>query len=114
MNISGPSVATAYRKTVDAPDSMIVLSDSLSHKPEILSVRLGGSANGHNGVKSIISALGGEMGFYRFRIGIGRDQSDPANYVMQKLSAHERQFWDDEGLDLILSQIETVARKKSS
>jgi peptidyl-tRNA hydrolase, PTH1 family len=50
---------------------MIILTDSLSRPVEALSVKLGGSANGHNGVKSIISALGGEMRFYRFRLGIG-------------------------------------------
>lgn len=114
MNISGPSIAAAFRKTGQRPDSMIVISDSLSHKVETLAVRLGGSANGHNGVKSIISALGGEMGFYRFRAGIGRDESDAASYVMRKLSSHERQFWDDQGLDLVLSEISKVARKNSS
>ncbi|KAF8070108.1 peptidyl-tRNA hydrolase [Lyophyllum atratum] len=111
MNISGPSIAAAFRKTVQSPSSLIVLSDSLSHKVETLHARLGGSANGHNGVKSIISALGGEMNFYRFRVGIGRDETDAATYVMRKLSSHERQFWNDQGLDLVLSEIEKVALK---
>lgn len=110
MNISGPSVAAAFRKTGQLPSSLIVISDSLSHKVETLTVRLGGSANGHNGVKSIISALGGETAFHRFRVGIGRDESDAASYVMRKLSSHERQFWDDQGLDLVLTEIEKVAR----
>ncbi|KAF9467388.1 peptidyl-tRNA hydrolase [Collybia nuda] len=114
MNISGPSIAAAFRQTRLPPTSLIVISDSLSHKVETLSVKLGGSANGHNGIKSIISALGGEMGFYRFRAGIGRDESDAATYVMRKLSSHERQFWDDRGLELILSEIEKIARKSSS
>ena len=92
---------------------MIILTDSLSHKVEALSVKLGGSANGHNGVKSLISALGGEMGFYRFRLGIGRDESDAATYVMRQLSSHERRYWTDEGgLDLVLKEIEKVALKK--
>ncbi|KAF8893465.1 peptidyl-tRNA hydrolase [Infundibulicybe gibba] len=113
MNISGPSIAAAYRKSVASPTALIVLSDSLSHKPQTLSVRLGGSANGHNGVKSIISALGGEMGFYRFRVGIGRDETDAATYVMRNLSAHERRFWDDQGLDLVLKEVEKVALNHS-
>jgi peptidyl-tRNA hydrolase, PTH1 family len=111
MNISGPSIAAAYRQSVSSPNSMIILADSLSHQVEALSVKLGGSANGHNGVKSIISALGGEMGFYRFRLGIGRDESDAATYVMRQLSSHERRYWSDEGLDLILKEIEKVALK---
>lgn len=92
---------------------MIVISDSLSHKVETLSARLGGSANGHNGVKSIISALGGEAGFYRFRVGVGRDESDAATYVMRKLSSHERQFWEDEGLDRVIDEIENVVKKNA-
>jgi len=111
MNISGPSIVTAYRQSVNSPSSMIVLSDSLSHRVEALSAKLGGSANGHNGVKSIISALGGEMGFYRFRLGIGRDESDAAAYVMRQLSSHERRYWSDEGLDLVLKEIEKIALK---
>jgi PTH1 family peptidyl-tRNA hydrolase len=111
MNISGPSVAAAFRKMVQPPTSLIVLADSLDHRPETLSIKLGGSANGHNGIKSIISALGGETGFYRFRLGIGRDESDAATYVMRKLSSHERQFWDDQGLDLVLTELEKVVRK---
>jgi peptidyl-tRNA hydrolase, PTH1 family len=111
MNISGHSIAAAYRQSVNSPSSMIILTDSLSHPVEALSVKLGGSANGHNGVKSIISALGGEMGFYRFRLGIGRDESDAATYVMRQLSSHERRYWTDEGLDLILEEIEKVASK---
>jgi len=111
MNISGPSIVSAYRQSVNSPTSMVILTDSLSHRVEALSVKLGGSANGHNGVKSIISALGGEMGFYRFRLGIGRDESDAAAYVMRQLSSHERQYWADKGLDLILEEIEKIALK---
>uniref|UniRef100_A0A8H7Y287 peptidyl-tRNA hydrolase n=2 Tax=Psilocybe cubensis TaxID=181762 RepID=A0A8H7Y287_PSICU len=111
MNISGPSIVKAYRQTVNSPTSMIVLADSLSHRVEAVSMKLGGSANGHNGVKSIISALGGEMGFYRLRLGIGRDESDAAEYVMRQLSSYERRYWVNEGLDLVLHEIEKVALK---
>lgn len=111
MNISGPSVAAVYRKTTS---SLIVITDSLLHPVETLSVKLGGSANGHNGVKSVITALGGESNFHRFRIGIGRNGTDAAEYVMQKLSSHERQFWTNEGLDLVLSELENIARKSAS
>ncbi|KAF9556685.1 peptidyl-tRNA hydrolase, partial [Agrocybe pediades] len=112
MNISGPSIVKAFRQTVpgNQPTSLIVLTDSLSHRPSTLSVKLGGSAEGHNGVKSIISAMGGEAGFYRFRLGIGRDQSsDAANYVLKPLSSFERRFWVEEGLDLVLKEVEKVA-----
>ena len=114
MNISGPSVAAVYRKTTSSPTSLVVITDSLLHPVETLSVKLGGSANGHNGVKSVITALGGETNFHRFRIGIGRNGTDAAEYVMQKLSSHERQFWANDGLDLVLSELENIALKTAS
>ncbi|KAL0569036.1 hypothetical protein V5O48_012932 [Marasmius crinis-equi] len=112
MNISGPSIAEAFRSTVKHPNALIVLHDSMSHNSETLSACLGGSANGHNGVKSIIGALGGKQDFYRFRLGIGeRGGTDAANYVLGRLSSHERQFWQDEGLEEVLEEIEKVAAK---
>jgi PTH1 family peptidyl-tRNA hydrolase len=89
---------------------MIVVQDSLSHKIEKVFPKFGGFANGH---KSIISALGGEMGFHRLRIGIGRDQTDAAAYVLRKLSSHERQFWgaNGGGIELIVREIRNVARQ---
>ena len=97
MNITGPCVSAALRSTGTAPSSMIVIHDSLSHKPGAISPKFGGSANGHNGVRSIISALGGNAEFHRLRIGIGREDGDVVNYVLGPLSAHEREFWSENG-----------------
>lgn len=116
MNISGRSVSTALRQTVRSPGSMVVIHDSLSHKQEKLSYKLGGSANGHNGIKSVISALGGEANFHRLRIGIGHNDVDAAEYVLRKLSQHEREFWgrDGEGIELVLNEVEKVVAKLQS
>jgi len=111
MNISGPSVAAIYKKTARTPKSLVVVSDSVQHDPAKLAVRLGGSANGHNGVKSIVSALGGEQNFWRFRAGVGYDKSDMATYVLGPLSRHERNFWREEGLDLVLAELEQAVKK---
>jgi PTH1 family peptidyl-tRNA hydrolase len=115
MNISGRSVSNVLRRTVKHPGSMIVIHDSLTHKPEIISYKYGGSANGHNGVKSVISALGGNEDFHRLRIGIGRNDVDASEYVLRKLSQHERQFWgeDGKGVDLVWSQIEKIVQNVS-
>jgi PTH1 family peptidyl-tRNA hydrolase len=116
MNISGRSVSAVLRQTVRSPGSMVVVHDSLSHKQEKLSYKLGGSANGHNGIKSVISALGGEANFHRLRIGIGHNDVDAAEYVLRKLSQHEREFWgeDGEGVELVLNEVEKVAAKLPS
>jgi len=50
----------------------------------------GGGPGGHNGLKSIISALG-DPGFARVRVGIGRPAPgrDPADYVLSDFSRAE-------------------------
>ncbi|KAI9463724.1 peptidyl-tRNA hydrolase [Lactarius psammicola] len=75
-----------------------------------LSPKFGGSANGHNGVRSLISALGTKE-FHRLRLGIGRPESDVADYVLTRLPNYERQFWapDGPGLDLVWEHILKIA-----
>ncbi|KAL7281653.1 hypothetical protein ACG7TL_004970 [Trametes sanguinea] len=91
---------------------MIVIHDSLDHKPCTVSPKFGGSANGHNGVRSIIDALGGDKDFHRLRVGIGRD-GDPANYVLGPLSPQERQFWGSTGggPDLVWRELTRILEK---
>ncbi len=110
MNLSGPPVSMVLRKTSHAPTSLIVLHDSLEHKPTALSLKFGGSANGHNGIRSLISALG-TKDFSRLRLGIGRPESNVADYVLTRLPNFERQFWapDGPGLELIWEQIQRIA-----
>jgi len=116
MNLSGRSVSTALRQTVQTSNSMIVIHDSLSHKPKKLSYKLGGSANGHNGIKSVMSALGGDPGFHRLRVGIGHNDGDAAEYVLRKLSQDEQQFWGEngEGVDVVLDEVKRIMGKLPS
>ena len=51
-------------------------------KPDAVSQKFGESANGHNGVRSVISVLG-TSDFHRLRIGIGENEGvDAAEYVL--------------------------------
>ncbi|KAJ7071992.1 peptidyl-tRNA hydrolase [Mycena amicta] len=111
MNISGPSIAAACRKHNVRPDLLIVISDSTEHDSCNVKYRLGGSANGHNGLKSVIGALGTNQ-FHRLRLGVGRTSSvEMSDYVLGKLSSHEKQFWAGDGVDLVCDAIERVAQK---
>ncbi|OSD06920.1 peptidyl-tRNA hydrolase [Trametes coccinea BRFM310] len=112
MNISGRPVVQMLRQTAVKPTNMIVIHDSLDHKPCTVSPKFGGSANGHNGVRSIIDALGGDKDFHRLRVGIGRD-GDPANYVLGPLSPQERQFWGSTGggPDLVWRELTRILEK---
>ncbi len=73
MNLSGLSVAALVQELEIAIPStdLIVLYDELAIPLGQIRIRERGSANGHNGVKSISGALGTEE-WLRIRIGVGK------------------------------------------
>lgn len=89
MNESGPVVARlAGRSRTVAP---LVVSDDLDLPLGTLRFRLGGSAGGHNGLKSVIASLG-TPAFPRLRIGIGRPErkEDVVAWVLTRFPPGER------------------------
>ena len=70
MNLSGDAVGEAARFYKVPAERVIVVSDDVSLPVGKLRVRRKGSAGGHNGLKSIISALGTEA-FPRVKVGVG-------------------------------------------
>ncbi|HVH63687.1 MAG TPA: aminoacyl-tRNA hydrolase, partial [Candidatus Dormibacteraeota bacterium] len=92
MNLSGEAVARALRDTSLTPDQTWVVYDELDLPLCRMRIRRGGSGAGHNGVRSIISALGTED-FVRFRVGIGkpaRKGSDSGrHYVLGRFTKAE-------------------------
>ena len=70
MNLSGNAVGQAVRFYKIPADHVLVVSDEVSLPPGKLRIRTKGSAGGHNGLKSIISALGTDA-FPRVKIGVG-------------------------------------------
>jgi PTH1 family peptidyl-tRNA hydrolase len=71
MNLSGLSVAALIQELEISPKDMIVLYDELALPLGTIRIRERGSANGHNGVKSISGVLGTEE-WLRIRIGVGK------------------------------------------
>ena len=73
MNLSGLSVAALVQEfEIEKPsEDVIVLYDELALPLGTIRIRERGSANGHNGVKSISGALGTEE-WLRIRIGVGK------------------------------------------
>lgn len=74
MNLSGEAVATIAKYYRIKPKDVWVIHDDLDLEYGKLRIRRGGGSGGHNGVASIIDALGED--FVRFRVGIGRPHSD--------------------------------------
>ena len=70
MNLSGNAVGQAARFYKIPADHVIVVSDEVSLPLGKLRVRAKGSAGGHNGLKSIIAALGTDD----WVLGVFRDQ----------------------------------------
>jgi peptidyl-tRNA hydrolase, PTH1 family len=97
MNESGWAVTRllAYYKL--EPSQMIVIHDELDLDPGQLRVKLGGGDNGHNGLRSIRTALG-TGDFYRVRIGVGRPpgRQDPADFLLSDFPASAREDVDVE------------------
>ena len=71
MNLSGLSVAALIEELEISPEDLIVLYDELAFPLGRLRINERGSANGHNGVKSISASLGTEE-WLRIRIGVGK------------------------------------------
>src|SRR5271170_1298213 len=71
MNLSGLSVAALIQEFEISSGDIIVLYDELALPLGTIRIRERGSANGHNGVKSISGVLGTEE-WLRIRIGVGK------------------------------------------
>lgn len=92
MNASGVSVLAVADYYKILPEHVIVLCDDITQAPGKLRIRRGGSAGGHNGLKSIIGMLDSE-GFPRIRLGIGEKPSpeyDLAAWVTGKFSESDK------------------------
>ncbi|WFD29811.1 hypothetical protein MSPP1_000824 [Malassezia sp. CBS 17886] len=96
MNVSGPAVraAAALLPDVRVPADILLLQDELARDFGKVSTKLGGSAGGHNGVRSVQAALlGGARGrkgdahdIARIRVGIGRpDDGDVNAWVLGQM-----------------------------
>ncbi|MCD8082872.1 MAG: aminoacyl-tRNA hydrolase [Clostridiales bacterium] len=96
MNSSGECLRAVADYYKIAPEDILVIYDDISLEPGQLRIRTGGSAGGHNGMKSIIAHLGTQE-FPRIRVGIGAKppRMDLADYVLSRFSAGEQERMDE-------------------
>ena len=72
MNSSGESVASVVRYFQYTTQEILIVHDELAFDVGIVRLKRGGGSNGHNGIKSVSNKLGGDKGFARLRIGVGK------------------------------------------
>lgn len=109
MNNSGlPIISACNYYKIQLPE-LLVAHDELDLPPGKIKAKLGGGHGGHNGLRSIITALSANN-FQRLRIGIGHPghKDDVTNYVLGKPSVA-----DLEKIELAISKalanINTIA-----
>jgi len=105
MNLSGEAVRQLVRKHRIALEDLLVVHDELDLDLGRVKLKSGGSAGGHNGLKSIIGSLGDEN-FSRLRIGIGRPQrdgADMAEYVLSSFAKKDKGPVEQAVLDSVVT-----------
>jgi peptidyl-tRNA hydrolase, PTH1 family len=116
MNLSGLSAAALVRELeIPIPSQdVIVIYDELDLPLGTIRIRERGSANGHNGVKSVSGALGTEE-WLRIRIGVGKPpladgrevKSGGTDYLLSPLRRQELEVLD-EVLDRVRGSVEAI------
>lgn len=114
MNLSGLSVAALIQEFEISSKDIIVLYDELALPLGTIRIRERGSANGHNGVISILRVLGTEE-WLRIRIGVGKPaladgreiKAGGKDYLLSPMRKQELAVLD-EVLDRVKNAVEAV------
>ena len=90
MNDSGAAVQYLLARYGGGASGLLVIYDEMALPVGRIRLRAAGSDAGHNGIRSIIGAVGG-TGFPRLRIGIGAPPPgvDPRDYVLGRFEGDE-------------------------
>lgn len=102
MNASGDVWPLLSKKGVPVAQ-MLIVHDELEKKVGSFQLRRGGSARGHNGLRSFIGRCGED--FWRLRLGIDRPQDKALvpHYVLERFTASEQA-----GLELLFGAAATA------
>lgn len=119
MNLSGDAVREAAQFYKLPPERVLVVCDDTALPLGRLRLRPGGSAGGHNGLKSVIAQLHSDQ-FPRLRIGVGgkpHPDYDLADWVLGRFTQEERRTIDaaaERALDAIQCALEQDVQQAMS
>jgi len=90
MNESGPVVAKLLRRAEADPADVILVYDDIDLPLGTVRLRMKGSHGGHNGVRSVIDALGTDE-IKRVKVGVGRPdhKGDVPDHVLTSFEREE-------------------------
>jgi PTH1 family peptidyl-tRNA hydrolase len=110
VNLSGQAVSKLVNFYKIDTEDLIVIYDDADIEFGRIKVKKNGKSGGHNGVESIIDALGNEN-FARIRIGIGRSvhYEDLKKYVLGNFNKLEMSKFD-EILSRVLDAVVTIVK----
>jgi PTH1 family peptidyl-tRNA hydrolase len=102
-------------------NNIYVFHDDLERELGKMSLKASGSANGHNGIKSVMDHLKSDQ-FKRVRIGIGRpiDRDQVVDYVLSKFTLSEMEtlekiiypMWTQQSIQLLCDKGEIAKQNK--
>lgn len=109
MNVNGVSVAKAAAKYGVKTEDILLVHDELDKPLGKIAIKHGGSARGHNGVRSCVDCLQTDV-MPRLRIGIGRPTGKTSvdRHVLGRFTTEEQKLLDSvlvQSVDLLLSQL---------
>lgn len=118
MNRSGTAAGKILRKHGLGCEDLVLVYDDVALEPGQLRLREGGGAGGHNGVRSVIEALG-SSDFARIRIGIGAPQPGQSltDHVLGRFRPDEDRIIElaiETGLDMVECLLRDGAAKAMS
>ena len=112
MNLSGLSVRELVAEHQVRPESdLIVIHDELDLPLGAIRIRERGSSAGHNGIESILGALGTQE-FLRIRLGISLDRkaADSVQYVLTPFRKAQLKVVD-EVIDTAAEAVNTILKE---
>lgn len=91
MNESGRPVAALAKYYSVPADDIVLVHDDIDLPFGRMRFHFGRGPGGHNGVASVLQALGG-VDLWRLRVGVGRPpgRMDPADFVLRRFAKEER------------------------
>ncbi len=111
MNLSGLALSLIQNYYKIPLSNIIIIHDEIDIDLGRIKFKVGGGSGGHNGIKSIDSAIGNN--YYRVRVGVGKPKSnlDISNWVLEKFSKDERLI-ADQVIRTLIDNFENIKKRE--